>query len=213
MPGSATEVAAEVARRISDPDEVARSRQFPFRYLAAHRNAPSPRWGKSLASALDHSLANVPALPGRTLVLVDRSGSMFDLPSADTALNRADSAAIFGTALAVRAEQADLIEFGTDSGRIEFGPDESVLRVLDRFHSLGGTTPPQRSPGTTASTTGWSSSPTSRLGGHPASDPLERRARATFRSTPGTWPATPAATPPPGRTATPSAASATPPSD
>ncbi|MEU4496024.1 TROVE domain-containing protein [Streptomyces sp. NPDC023998] len=137
--GVSDRVAAEVARRISDPDEVARSRQFPFRYLAAHRNAPSPRWGKSLASALDHSLANVPALPGRTLVLVDRSGSMFDLPSANTELNRADSAAIFGTALAVRAEQADLIEFGTDSGRIEFGPDESVLRVLDRFHSLGGT--------------------------------------------------------------------------
>lgn len=39
----------------------------------------------------------------------------------------------------MRAEQADLIEFGTDSRRIQFVPGESVLRVLDRFHSLGGT--------------------------------------------------------------------------
>lgn len=139
LAGVSDKVAADVARRISDPYEVARSRQFPFRYLAAHRNAPSPRWAQSLESALGHSLANVPALPGRTLVLVDRSGSMFDLPSAGTELNRADSAAIFGTALAVRAEHADLIEFGTDSRRIEAGPGESVLRVLDRFHNLGGT--------------------------------------------------------------------------
>ncbi|WP_128375129.1 TROVE domain-containing protein [Streptomyces cavernae] len=132
-------VAAEVARRICDPAEVARSRQFPFRYLAAHRNAPSHRWERSLEAALGHSLANVPALPGRTLVLVDRSGSMFDLPSAGTQLNRADSAAIFGTALALRAERADLIEFGSGSRPVEPAPGESVLRALDRFHDLGGT--------------------------------------------------------------------------
>ncbi|MFJ2646243.1 TROVE domain-containing protein [Streptomyces sp. NPDC087420] len=139
LAGVGDEAAADVARRISDPEEVARSRQFPFRYLAAHRNTPSPRWEQSLEAALGHSLANVPALPGRTLVLVDRSGSMFDRPSAGTELNRADSAAIFGTALAVRAERADLVEFGSDSRPVEVGPGESVLRALNRFHSLGGT--------------------------------------------------------------------------
>ncbi|WP_367322469.1 TROVE domain-containing protein [Streptomyces sp. HUAS ZL42] len=132
-------VAAEVARRISDPAEVARSRQFPFRYLAAHRNVPSRRWEDALETALGHSLANVPALPGRTLILVDRSGSMFDLPSAMTQLNRADSAAVFGTALALRAERADLVEFGSHSLPIALEPGESVLRALDRFHGLGGT--------------------------------------------------------------------------
>ncbi|GAA2498954.1 TROVE domain-containing protein [Streptomyces longisporus] len=131
--------AAEVARRISDPAEVLRSGQFPFRYLAAHRSAPARRWEEALEAALGHSLVNVPALPGRTLVLVDRSGSMFDLPSAMTRLNRADSAAIFGTALALRAEQADLVEFGTDSRTVELEPGGSVLRTLDRFHDLGGT--------------------------------------------------------------------------
>ncbi|MGW2373504.1 TROVE domain-containing protein [Kitasatospora sp. NPDC001683] len=133
------EVAAEVARRISDPGEVRRSRQFPFRYLAAHRHAPSLRWGHALETALGHSLANVPELPGRTLILVDRSGSMFDRPSAQTQLNRADSAAIFGTALKVRAAEADLVEFGSSSRVIEVGRGEAVLRVLERFSDLGGT--------------------------------------------------------------------------
>ncbi|MFG2356400.1 TROVE domain-containing protein [Streptomyces sp. NPDC048521] len=137
--GVSDRVAAEVARRISDPDEVRRSRQFPFRYLAAHRNAPSPRWHDALETALQHSLSHVPALPGRTLVLVDRSGSMFDTPSARTQLNRADSAAVFGTALALRAEHADLVEYGTGSQVVGLTPGQSVLRAVDRFHDLGGT--------------------------------------------------------------------------
>ncbi|MFF8196081.1 TROVE domain-containing protein [Streptomyces bobili] len=138
--GVSDEVAAQVAAKISDPAEVARSRQFPFRYLAAYQHAPSLRWSYPLEQALGHSLANVPALPGRTLVLVDRSGSMFYSRLSDRSeLNRADAAAIFGTALALRAADADLVEFGTTSRRVEFGAGESVLKVLERFGDLGGT--------------------------------------------------------------------------
>ncbi|RPE44874.1 TROVE domain-containing protein [Streptomyces sp. Ag109_O5-1] len=138
--GVSDEVAAEVAARISDPAEVARSRQFPFRYLAAYRHAPSLRWSYPLERALGHSLANVPALPGRTLVLVDRSGSMFYSPLSERSqLNRADAAAIFGTALALRAADADLVEFGTTNKRLDFDRAESVLKILGRFGDLGGT--------------------------------------------------------------------------
>lgn len=82
----------------------------------------------------------MPALSGRTLVLVDRSGSMFYSRLSDRSeLNRADAAAIFGTALALRAEDADLVEFGTSSSRVKFRRGESVLKVLERFGDLGGT--------------------------------------------------------------------------
>ncbi|MEU9235183.1 TROVE domain-containing protein [Streptomyces subrutilus] len=138
--GVSDEVAARVAARISDADEVARSRQFPFRYLAAHRHAPSPRWAAPLERALGHSLVNVPSLPGRTLILVDRSDSMFwDTVSERSTLSRADAAAVFGAALALRAEQADLVEFGWSSAPVPFEAGEPVLEVLKRFHSLGGT--------------------------------------------------------------------------
>ncbi|MFJ4675597.1 TROVE domain-containing protein [Kitasatospora sp. NPDC088783] len=128
-----------VAARIADPAQVARSRQFPFRFLAAHRAAPGLRWAAALETALSHSLANVPHLPGRTLVLVDRSGSMFGVPESRTELTRADAAAVFGGALALRAEQADLVEFGTGSRPIRLAPDDSLLAVVERFHDLGGT--------------------------------------------------------------------------
>ncbi|MFJ4758686.1 TROVE domain-containing protein [Streptomyces sp. NPDC088763] len=138
--GVSDEVAARVAARISDPAEVARSRQFPFRYLAAYRHAPSLRWAYPLEQALGHSLANVPALPGRTLILVDRSGSMFWSRLSDRSeLNRADAAAIFGTALALRARKADLVEFGSTSAPVPSRAGESVLKILGRFGDLGGT--------------------------------------------------------------------------
>ncbi|KOG16494.1 TROVE domain-containing protein [Streptomyces viridochromogenes] len=137
--GVSDEVAAQVAARISDPAEVARSRQFPFRYLAAYQHAPSLRWAYPLEQALGHSLANVPALPGRTLILVDRSGSMWGPLSDRSKLNRADAAAIFGTALALRAKKADLVEFGSTSAPVRFRGGESVLKILSRFGGLGGT--------------------------------------------------------------------------
>ncbi|MEV0145867.1 MULTISPECIES: TROVE domain-containing protein [unclassified Nonomuraea] len=137
--GVSDKVAATVAARLADADEVRRSKQFPFRFLAAYKHAPSLRWAYPLEQALGHSLASVPALEGRTLVLVDRSGSMFGTISERSGLNRADSAAVFGSALAMRAESADLVEFGTSSHLVAFGAGESVLRVVDRFGNLGGT--------------------------------------------------------------------------
>ncbi|MFG2431178.1 TROVE domain-containing protein [Streptomyces sp. NPDC048590] len=137
--GVTDEVAAGVAARISDPEAVAASRQFPFRYLAAYRHAPSLRWAYPLEQALGHSLGNVPALPGRTLILVDRSGSMWAPLSDRSQLNRADAAAVFGAALALRAADADLVQFGTSSSAVGYTRGESVLRILDRFGDLGGT--------------------------------------------------------------------------
>ncbi|MFB4425354.1 TROVE domain-containing protein [Streptomyces sp. QL37] len=137
--GVSDEVAAGVAARISDPEAVAASRQFPFRYLAAYQHAPSLRWSYPLERALAHSLGNVPALPGRTLVLVDRSGSMWSPLSDRSLLNRADAAAVFGAALALRAADADLVQFGTGSGQVECRRGESVLKILERFGNLGGT--------------------------------------------------------------------------
>jgi len=144
--GVPDDVAATVTARLTDPEQVARSRQFPFRFLAAYRAAPSLRWAYPLEKALGLSLASVPALKGRTLVLVDRSGSMFDTVSAKSGLNRADTAALFGAALTARAEHADLVEFGTGSQMVlstpaakAYGHSESLLKTVERFGNLGGT--------------------------------------------------------------------------
>lgn len=138
--GVPDKVAATVAARLADPEQVARSRQFPFRFLAAYRNVPSLRWGHALDQALTHSLANVPELTGRTLVLVDRSGSMFNRMSGKSELSFADSAAIFGAALAMRnVGRVTLVQYGSTSAEVPVKRGESLLKVVDKFGDLGGT--------------------------------------------------------------------------
>jgi hypothetical protein len=138
--GVSDAVAFQVAARLADPEQVAKSRQFPFRFLAAYRNAPSLRWGHALDVALTASLASVPELPGRTLVLVDRSGSMFGTVSKQSELTWADSAAVFGSALALRnVGRVDLVQYGTGSLPVPVRAGASLLKTIDQFRELGGT--------------------------------------------------------------------------
>ena len=132
------EACNEVAAKIANADEVRKSRQFPFRFLAAYKNA-GLRWAWPLEQALNMSLENVPAMKGRTLILVDRSGSMFGALSEKTQLNRADSAALFGSALALRAEKATLVQYGSSWEEVKFTKGDSILRMVDRFRDMGGT--------------------------------------------------------------------------
>ena len=69
-------LANKIADKIANKDEVAKSRQLPFRFFSAYLNAPSVRWSNALEKAINHSIPNVPYLDGRTLILIDTSGSM-----------------------------------------------------------------------------------------------------------------------------------------
>lgn len=140
--GVSDKAAQAVAARLSDPDEVARSRQFPMRFLSAYRAAPSLRWGYALEQALDASLANVTELPGRTLVLVDTSGSMGATFSRDGSLMRWDAATVFGLALARRCETADVVSFsggwyGAGTKVFPTKRGESLLKSVDRWKTGG----------------------------------------------------------------------------
>lgn len=128
-----------VIAKLRDPEQVARSRQFPYRFHAAYVNAPSLRWARALETALGYSLRNVPELKGRTLILVDCSGSMADPMSGKSKISRYEAAAIFGAGLAVRCEHANLVQFGTGYETVPFRKSESVLRIIERFKGMGGT--------------------------------------------------------------------------
>lgn len=141
--GVSDAVAAQICARFADPEQVARSRMFPFRWWAAYKHAPSLRWGHALEQALSHSLANVPRLKGSTLILVDRSPSMFpgfgfSTPN-QSDITLAEQAAVFGSALALRAEKPTLVEFGGDSKKIDVPKGGSVLRLIGQYGQIGGT--------------------------------------------------------------------------
>lgn len=153
--GVSANVLDQVAARIANQEEVAKSKQLPFRFLSAHRavsghvtnswghvtkNAPgSGRFEFPLEQALNHSLMNIPSLDGDTLILTDRSGSMFYDVSKNSQMNFADTGGLFAAALAVRANKATLVEFGSSSQEVSFNKNSSILKIVNNLSSLGGT--------------------------------------------------------------------------
>jgi hypothetical protein len=139
--GISLAAARQVQDKLTDPNEVRRSRQFPLRFLSAYRELSSLTWGASLETALDLSVTNIGRLPGRTLVLVDMSGSMDRRMSLRSSVSRRDIAAVFGAALAKKDPAGvDLVQFGTGSERVSFSQGDSVLRTATtRFRGMGGT--------------------------------------------------------------------------
>jgi TROVE domain-containing protein len=135
--GVSNEVAKTVADRLADPVQVARSRQLPMRFLSAYRATQSLRWAWALEQAITHSLANVPALAGRTLVLVDTSGSMNSALSQRSDLMRWDAAAVFGIALGMRCEKADVVSFSWGTKEFPLSAGESLLKSVERWKNGG----------------------------------------------------------------------------
>jgi hypothetical protein len=137
--GVPDDVALLAAARFADPEQVARSRMFPFRWLSAYEAAPSLRWGHPLEKALQASLANLPALGGRSLILVDTSASMTGMTfSARSKVTPAKAAAVFGVALAAKGEQVDLCGFADGVFRHDVKAGASVLREIAGFCARTG---------------------------------------------------------------------------
>lgn len=125
----------QVAARIADPDEVAKSRQFPYRFLTAYKETGSTRWAWPLEQALEASVRNVPVLPGRTLVLVDTSGSMQSPPSGRSKILMCEIAALFGGVTAARSK-ATLAIYAQDCAIVDQLP--SVLRSVEGIRQMIG---------------------------------------------------------------------------
>lgn len=126
-------VAGRVHNRLINPDEVVRSRQLPMRFLSAYRAVSNVRWHMPLEEALQQSLANIPAFKGRTLILIDTSGSMSTKMSDRSELQYWDAAAIFGLALSQRCEQADVVSFSNGSLTFPLQKGASLLVMLEAF--------------------------------------------------------------------------------
>lgn len=131
--GVSDQVADKVAARLADPEEVARSRMFPYRFLTAYLTATSDRWRHPLAKALDHATKNIPALPGRTLILIDMSGSMQSPVSGKSQMQRVTVAALFAAALAYRCGpgNVDVHGFATGVFHQPLPAGGSVLRAVE----------------------------------------------------------------------------------
>lgn len=123
-----------ITARLKDAEVIRKSNPMPIEFLAAFRNAPLD-FAPAIQRAANYSLENVPVLKGRTLILVDTSGSMCDFLSARGTITRLEAARVFGAALAIRAESPTLVTFGSDSHEIKV-KGKDLLRVAESIANL-----------------------------------------------------------------------------
>lgn len=97
-------------------------RVLPFRYVAAARAAP--QFEPSIDQALCEAIAEMPALPGKTVVLVDVSGSMGAKLSSKSDLTRMDAAASLGAII-----HGDIRLFTFSNALVEVPPRRGMAGV------------------------------------------------------------------------------------
>lgn len=129
-----------VCDRLADPAQVAKSKQFPYRFYTAFRAAnESFRWADTLSVALDLSTQNVPVLGGKTLVIVDTSGSMNATVSDRSDVRYVDVAALFGSVVASKnPEGVDVVAFADSAYKVDFPTKRNVLRNVDKIRGEVG---------------------------------------------------------------------------
>ncbi len=118
-------------------ESIKRSRVLPFRFLSAYKQfakldgANARLIRAALSEAVDIALANIPALPGRSLVALDVSGSMC------TQVRKADYScveigALFAAALA-KAQNAEVMTFANSASWLRYDPRSSTMSLTEKL--------------------------------------------------------------------------------
>ena len=118
-------------------ERMSTARVLPFRFLAAARHALP--WEELLERAMLRSLAGVERLPGRTVVLVDVSGSMVAPLSRKSEMLRTDAA--YGLAVLLReiAERVSVYTFSDNAVYVAPRRGFALRDAMDRSQRHGGT--------------------------------------------------------------------------
>ena len=125
-----------VIAKITDADEVARARLFPYQVWAAYKHAPSDNWKRALGRTLEHTVANVPALDG-SLVVIDTSGSMQAAVSNRSKLQRVEVAAVMAMVTAKRASDVDVVIYGHHNAHVDGSRGRVGARGSRQGRALG----------------------------------------------------------------------------
>ena len=145
-----------VLTTLSDPEQVKKSRQLPFRFFSAYRmlsqdNILTPAVRQALETALTASIGNMETIPGRTLIAVDVSGSMKSPLSQKSTVRCCDIGTLFGAMASRLCEDAAVCYFdcvgswshvNKQKGYriVHYGKFDSILDICEKNSIAGGGT-------------------------------------------------------------------------
>lgn len=115
-----------VLERLSDPEQVRRSKQLPFRFYTAYREMARLQTShstrivdqtmKALSRAIESSVENLPRIAGHTVIAVDLSGSMSQPVSRGSTVTLRQISSLMGALAAHICEEATVIVFADRIG-------------------------------------------------------------------------------------------------
>ncbi|MCA1800174.1 MAG: TROVE domain-containing protein [Actinobacteria bacterium] len=136
-----------VLDRLSNPEEVHKSQQFPFRFYSAWnalegRDVPQNRWTSkvrvALSEALDASVENMPPFEGRSLIIADNSGSMQGFLSEKGTMSPMEIANLFAATMYKVNPNSDVVLFASTAGKVTgANPNDDILNMLKKFPRNG----------------------------------------------------------------------------
>ena len=119
-----------VNRKLRDHDAIVASKVMPIDFFRAYRNTPLD-FAAALQKGANAALENIPELPGRTLVLLDCSGSMSSTLSSASTMRRQEVANIFAAAIALKNKgRVDVVAYNTRVEPVNIAGTD-LLRVVD----------------------------------------------------------------------------------
>jgi len=133
----------KVLTKIADPESVRRSRQLPFRFLSAYKNMPAGSGSKvmdAIEDAADASIANLPHLPGKTVIAVDISGSMSANVSANSDVRCCEIGMMLGLIANRLCDDAVFYEFNNYLTPVNLSKRNALLySCVNEAKACGGT--------------------------------------------------------------------------
>jgi 60 kDa SS-A/Ro ribonucleoprotein len=145
------EMADLIARRLSDPEKIAKSRVFPYQLMVAYAMAGANKAipqivANALQDAMEIATANVPDFGGKVYVLPDVSGSMHSAVTgyrkgATSTVRCVDVAALVAATVLRKNPRSEVIPFESNVVEVRLNPRDSVMTNAQKLASLpaGGT--------------------------------------------------------------------------
>lgn len=129
--------------RLTDPVQVAKSKQLPFRFHSAYReiekftgtNFKTNKVLDAIETAMELSIENLPKTGGSTAVLVDLSGSMESPISGNSTVSCREIASVFGGISSKLFDDGVFYGFGDSQKIIPISKKSSVLDSVKKIHA------------------------------------------------------------------------------
>jgi hypothetical protein len=145
--GVGKETLKKVYATLSDVEQVKRSKQLPFRFLAAYHelehvgaSAGISKLLEAIENATEAAIENCPAMPGHTIVAVDDSGSMGTSISQKSSMSAFDAACSLGAICARRGDEVNMWAFSDGVREVNITKHMTMMGIAKKVGNHGGST-------------------------------------------------------------------------